>query len=110
MEVYVRPSDSVWYFSQLFLIPLQLILDSNRNINTQMLLVGMRIRIPGFVAVRYEIKPGDSMWAIAGSRNVPLDALLLVNPNVNVNFLQIGQTINIPTKITWRLVNGKQNY
>ena len=110
MEVYVRPRDSIWYFSQLFLIPLQLIHDSNRNINTQMLSVGMGIRIPGFVAVRYEIQPGDSMWAIAGSRNIPLDALLLVNPNVNVNFLQIGQIINIPTKITWRLVNGKQDY
>ena len=56
MDVYVRPGDSLWYYSQLFKIPLQLIIDSNRNINPQILSVGQRIQIPGFVTANYKIQ------------------------------------------------------
>ena len=66
MDVYVRPGDSLWNFSQLFKMPLQLIIDSNRNINPQILSVNGRIQIPGFVTVSYQIQPGDSLWSIAG--------------------------------------------
>lgn len=110
MDIYVRPGDSLWRFSEVFKIPLQLIKDSNRNINSQFLRVGQRIRIPGFVTVNYQVKQGDSFWQIAQSRNLPLGAILLVNPGLNANQLHIGQTIRIPQRITWRLVNGKQNY
>ena len=110
MDVYVRPGDTLWYYSQLFKIPFKLIIDSNRNINPQILSVGVRIQIPGYVTTGYEIRHGDSLWAIANSRNLPLDALLLVNPTLNPIRLQIGQTINVPIRVTWRIVNGKQNY
>ncbi|MEI4770969.1 M14 family zinc carboxypeptidase [Psychrobacillus sp. FJAT-51614] len=110
MDVYVRGGDSIWYFSQLFNIPLQLINDSNRNINPQILSIGQRIQIPGYVVTSYQIRPGDSIWSIAKNRNLPLDAILLVNPRLSTNRLQIGQTISIPLRVTWRLVNGKQNY
>ena len=68
MDVYVRPGDSLWYYSQLFKIPLQLIIDSNRDSNPQVLSVNGRIQIPGFVTVSYQIQPGDSFWSIAGRR------------------------------------------
>ncbi|ALC87193.1 peptidase M14 [Bacillus sp. FJAT-22090] len=110
MDVYVRGGDSIWYFSQLFKIPLQLINDSNRNINPQILSIGQRIQIPGYVVTNYQIRPGDSIWSIAQNRNLPLDAILLVNPGLSTNRLQIGQTISVPLRVTWRLVNGKQNY
>ena len=110
MDIYVRPGDSFWYYSQLFRIPLQLIIDSNRNINPQTIQQGQRIQIPAYVAQNYQIKSGDSLWSIAMSRNLPLDTLFLINPNLNPNRLQIGQTIQVPLRITWRLVNGKQNY
>lgn len=110
MDVYVRSGDSVWYYSQLFKIPFKLIIDSNRDINPQILSVGVRIRIPGHVTIDYQIVSGDSLWAIASSRNLPLDALLLVNPTLNPTRLQIGQTIKVPVRVTWRIVNGKQNY
>lgn len=110
VDIFVRPGDSLWHFSEVFKIPLQLIIDSNRNINPQFLRVGQRIRIPGFVTDNYQIKPGDTFWQIAQSRNLPLGAILLVNPGLNPNQLQIGQTIRIPQRITWRLVDGKQNY
>lgn len=110
MDVFVRPGDSFWYFSQVFKMPMQLLLDSNRNSNPQLLKVGQTIKIPGFITVDYHIKSGDTLWSIAQSRNVPLDTLFLVNPNLNPNHLQIGQTIRVPQRVTWRLVNGKQNY
>lgn len=110
MEVYVRPGDSLWYYGQLFKIPLKLIIDSNRNINPQLLSIGERIQIPGYVTTPYQIRPGDSFWSIASSRNLPLEAVLLVNPSVNPMFLRIGQTIDVPVKVTWRIVNGKKNY
>ena len=110
MDIFVRPGDSLWYFSEVFKIPLQLILDSNRSINSQRLQVGQRIQIPGFVTSSYAIKQGDSLWQIAQSQNVQLDAILLANPGITPNQLQIGQTIQIPQRLTWRLVDGKQNY
>lgn len=110
MDIFVRPGDSLWYFSEVFKIPLQLILDSNRSINPQRLQVGQRIQIPGFVTSSYVIKQGDSLWQIAQSQNVQLDAILLANPGITPNQLQIGQTIQVPQRLTWRLVDGKQNY
>jgi g-D-glutamyl-meso-diaminopimelate peptidase len=110
MDITVRQGDTLWYYSQLFAMNLQLIRDSNRDVNLNTLLVGQRIRIPGFVAQEYQIKSGDNFWKIANARNLSLDALLLVNPNVNPNRLQIGQRIRVPLRITWRLVQGRQNY
>lgn len=110
MDIYVRQGDSLWYYSQLYGINLQLIIDSNRDIQPSQLTTGQRVRIPGFVAQNYQIRRGDSFWSIAQSRNLSLDALLLVNPNVNPNRLIVGQNIKIPLRITWRLVNGKQHY
>ncbi|MCH6269564.1 M14 family metallopeptidase [Neobacillus citreus] len=110
MDIIVRRGDSLWYYSQLFHLDLQLILDSNRDIDPDKISVGQRIRIPGFVAQDYQVQQGDSLWAIARHRNLGVDALLLVNQHINPNQLQIGQMIKVPIRITWRLVQGKQNY
>lgn len=110
MDIFARPGDSFWNFSQIFKMPLQLIIDSNRNINTQILTTGQRIQIPGFVATNYKIQTGDSLCLIAQRLNLPLYSLLLVNPNLEPNRLQVGQMIKIPQRITWRLINGKQNF
>jgi len=110
MDIFVRQGDSLWYYGQLFGINIQLILDSNRNINPSQLMAGQRIQIPGFVAQNYQIRQGDSFWSISQSRNLPVDALLLVNADVNPNRLQIGQVIRIPLRITWRVVEETQHY
>ncbi|TSI11026.1 M14 family metallopeptidase [Lysinibacillus sp. BW-2-10] len=110
MDVYVRPGVSFWYLSQVFSVPLRLIIDSNRDINPQYLTIGQRIRVPGYVTANYEIKPGDSLWSIARRNNLAVDTLYLVNPNLNPNRLQIGQSIRVPRRVTWRFVNGKQEY
>lgn len=110
MDVFVRPGDTLWDYSQLFAMNLQLIRDSNRDIQVSSLSIGQRIRIPGFVAQQYQLRRGDSLWRIAQARNLSVRALLLVNPNINSDWLQVGQTIRVPLRITWRLVQGKQNY
>jgi g-D-glutamyl-meso-diaminopimelate peptidase len=110
MDIFVRQGDSLWYFSQLYGVNLQLIIDSNRDIQPAQIAAGQRVRIPGFVAQNHQIRRGDSFWSIAQSRNLSLDALLLANPNVNPNSLQVGQNIRVPLRITWRLVQGKQHY
>lgn len=110
MDIFARPGDSFWNFSQVFKMPLQLIIDSNRNINTQILTTGQRIQIPGFVATNYKIQTGDSLCLIAQRLNLPLYSLLLVNPNLEPNRLQVGQLIKIPQRITWGLINGIQNF
>jgi g-D-glutamyl-meso-diaminopimelate peptidase len=110
MDVYVRSGDTLWGYSQLFGIQLQLIIDSNRGSQLNPLSIGQRIRIPGFVAQNYQIRAGDSLYSIARARNLSLDALFLTNPTINPNRLQVGQVIKVPLRITWRLVQGRQNY
>lgn len=110
MDITVRRGDSYWYYSQMFRIPLQLILDSNRNVPANQLSVGQTIKIPGFVVTNYQVVRGDTLWAIAARRNLSADSLLLVNPNINPQQLRIGQTINVPLRVTWRIVQGNQRY
>ncbi len=106
----MRRGDSFWYYSQLFAVPIQLIIDSNPSVDPNRLSIGQTVRIPGFVTITYTIKSGDTLWNIARSRNLPLDALFTTNPSLNPNALKIGQVIQVPLRITWRLVNGKQRY
>lgn len=110
MDVFVRPGDSIWYYSQIFNLPLQLIVDSNPTINAQALKVNQMIKIPGYVTNDYSVQPGDSIWAITQRSNVPQDTIFLLNPTLNPNRLHIGQIIMLPIRVTWRVVNGKQNY
>lgn len=110
MDIYVRRGDSFWSFSEIFKIPLKLIVDSNPDLNSSALAIGQKVRIPGFAGVDYRIRSGDTLWKIAQSRNLPVDALLLANRNSNANNLFIGQMIKVPLRITWRIVQGKKNY
>jgi len=110
MDIYVRRGDSFWYFSNVFNVSLQLIIDSNRDLDPNALMAGQRVRIPGYAAVDYRIRAGDTLWGIAQSRKLQVDALLLANRNISPNVLYIGQMIKIPLRITWRIVQGKKNY
>lgn len=109
MDVVVRQGDSLWYYSQLFKLNHTLLIESNRNIQPDVLNVGQKVKIPGFESMDYKIQQGDSLWSIAENRNLPIDALFLVNPTIDPKKLQIGQTIKVPSRITWRLVQI-QNY
>lgn len=110
MEVQVRKGDTLWYYSQLFNIPLKFIIDSNPGVNPSGLIVGQSIQIPGYQTEPYRINSGDSFWKIASDRRISIDSLALLNPSVDPEQLQIGQTILIPSRVTDRIVNGNQEY
>src|SRR5690625_2846866 len=100
MEIFVRRNDSLWYYSELFNIPLILVENSNLQIDPTNLSIGQRVLIPGYTLTNYEIKENDTFWLIANRFNIPLDALSLVNQTINPNNLTVGQTINIPHRVT----------
>jgi len=110
MQVRVRRGDSLWYYSQLFGLPLALMVDSNDGIDPGALQIGQAVNIPGFVAASYEVQPGDTMWAIAQRRGLPVDALLLANQGVDPNRLQAGQMLTVPQRVTWRVVQVRDGY
>ncbi|RKQ37610.1 M14 family metallopeptidase [Oceanobacillus halophilus] len=110
MEITVRPGDSLWYYSQIFGVPLILIEASNPNITPAQLYVGQNIRIPGFVAKSYTVQPNDSLWTIAMSNHIPLDMLQLLNQKINPAYLQVGQPLIIPERITNLVVTDVNNY
>lgn len=110
MDVFVRPGDSIWYYSQVYNIPLQLIVDSNSTVNMQMLMPQQQVKIPGYITNQYTVLRGDTIWAIAQRINMSPDSIFLLNPTLNPRQLRIGQVIVIPVRVTWRVVNGKQDY
>ncbi|MGM0844258.1 MAG: M14 family metallopeptidase [Bacillota bacterium] len=110
MEVRVRRGDTFYYYSQLFYLPLPLIIDSNPEIGSNSLQIGQTVKIPGFYIGQYTIQPRDTFWSIARRRNLTVDALLLLNQALNPNDLQAGETINIPLRITQPVVMGQQAY
>ncbi|MEI5905858.1 M14 family metallopeptidase [Bacillus spongiae] len=110
MKVSVRRGDSLWYYSQLFFIPLQLIIDSNPAIDPEDLQIGQTVEIPGFLLQEYKVKTGDTFWKLASTRNVNVDALLLINPDKQPNSLVVGEEILLPQRVVSPIVNGKMAY
>ncbi|MRH42478.1 LysM peptidoglycan-binding domain-containing protein [Aquibacillus halophilus] len=110
MQISVRQGDSFWYYSQLYQLPLQLINDSNRQINPNNLSVGQSVQIPGFTQSNYEISSGETIWSIARQRNLSAEAIMLVNQGLDPNQLQVGQIIRVPVRVNWRVVNGNEEY
>lgn len=110
MKVKVRQGDTLWYYSRLFMVPLNLIIDSNPNMNPTRLQIGQEVAIPGFMTESYSIKRGDSFWKLATARSLSVDALLLLNQEVNPNRLMVGQTIRIPRRIISSIINRSIPY
>ncbi|WP_068785766.1 M14 family metallopeptidase [Paenibacillus phocaensis] len=110
MRILVRPGDTLWYYSQIFQLPLQLIVDSNPGIQTEGLAVGQTVLIPGYLASEYQIKAGDSIWKLSRDRGVPMDLILLLNQEVNPNRLSVGQRLLLPLRVTWFVVDIRKPY
>ncbi|WP_394219650.1 M14 family metallopeptidase [Halobacillus trueperi] len=110
MDVKVRSGDSLWYYSTLFNVPLNLIIDSNPQAEPSSLQIGQTIRIPGYETSQYRIQSGDTFWKIASERRISLDAIALLNPSVNPRMLQIGQFLSLPVQVSYRVVDGNRPY
>ncbi|WP_027963038.1 M14 family metallopeptidase [Halalkalibacillus halophilus] len=96
MELNVRAGESFWYYSNLFGIPLPLIIDSNPNYSYNTLQIGAPINIPGYEIQKHLINSGDSFFSISNQYQINMDVLMRMNPEINPNNLPIGQTLNIP--------------
>ncbi|WP_026583371.1 M14 family metallopeptidase [Bacillus sp. J33] len=110
MKVKVRSGDSLWYYSQLFMMPVNLIVDSNPSINPSALQIGQEISIPGFTLQNYTIKKGDTFWKLSASRNLSVDALLLINQTLDPNSLTAGTIIKLPRRVISPIVAGRRQY
>lgn len=110
MRIQVRSGDTLWYYSQLFMVPMNLIVDSNPGIQVSSLQIGQEIKIPGFTIEQYTIKQGDTLWKLSASRHLSVDGLLLLNQHVNPNSLQIGAAIRIPKRVIAPQLTRKTNY
>ncbi|MGR3765014.1 M14 family metallopeptidase [Rossellomorea sp. NS-SX7] len=110
MKISVRKGDTFWYYSQIFYIPIGLIVDSNPSLDPGALKIGAEVEIPGFTKERYTIKQGDTFWNLARQRNIHEDALLLLNQDTNPNTLNIGTIVYLPSRVVNPIVNGKQGY
>jgi g-D-glutamyl-meso-diaminopimelate peptidase len=106
----VRRSDTLWYYSQLFKVPFQLVLDSNIDKNVTQLIIGETVYIPGFITKKYTVQPGESFWIISRKYNLPIDSIYLLNQSINPYQLSVGQTLSLPLKVTWPIVQGKKKY
>ncbi|WHX99312.1 M14 family zinc carboxypeptidase [Neobacillus sp. DY30] len=110
MEVRVREGDSFAYYERLFMVPLELIIDSNEHINPSNLKAGTKIMIPGYVSVPYTIKEEDTLWKIGKAKNLSIDAMMILNQMQNPNQLVPGDTLYLPERITQLHVSSKLPY
>ncbi|ASK63398.1 peptidase M14 [Virgibacillus phasianinus] len=110
MEIKIRQSDTLWYYSQLFDVPLVLIEQSNPRLEPQNLSVGNSIKIPGFILKPHTIETNDTLWQISSQYNVPMDTLLLTNQTIDSSNLENGSTISIPIRVREFLVQDVADY
>jgi len=110
MKVTVRLGDTLWYYSQVFKVPMQLIIDSNQDVNVSNIIVGQVVNIPGFRIQPYKVEKGDTIWKLAKARNLLPDALFLVNQQIDPENLQVDEQIFVPERVTKPIVNGKKEY
>jgi g-D-glutamyl-meso-diaminopimelate peptidase len=107
MEVRVREGDTFSYYGRLFMVPLELIIDSNENVKPSSLKLGTKIIIPGYVSVPYTIKDGDTLWKIGNANHLSIDAMMILNQMQNPNQLTPGEILYLPERITQNQVSAQ---
>ncbi len=109
MKVKGRTDHSLWYYSQLFNVPLSLIMDSNINLQVNDTLHDKVINIPGYIVKEYVVNKDDCIDRVATQLNINIEALSLLNHGDLSNLKQYSK-INIPVRITEPIVTGEKNY
>ena len=92
----VKQGDSIYKISREYGVPVDSIIDANQLPNTNQLVIGQAIVIPGDF-FNYTIQRGQSLYSISRKFGIPLRTLLEANPQIaNPNMIQVGQIIVIP--------------
>lgn len=110
MEVFFRDGDSLDYYAQLFGISLNLLRDSNSNIDFSQMKSGQPIQIPGFALEHHMLGINDQLYFLAVERNLSLDAIKLVNQDCHFAELMIGSNIYLPKRVNRAVVNRRRAY
>lgn len=112
MKVVARRGDSLWYYSQLFGLPLQLISDSNPNTSSDSdpLKTGQEIAIPGFIQIDYEVKRADTIQNIAQKLNLSSDGMVIMNQDKDIANIKAGDVLQLPCRMTQNIVHTKKRY
>ncbi|WEG14276.1 M14 family metallopeptidase [Pullulanibacillus sp. KACC 23026] len=110
MRVSVREGDTLNYYSQLFDIPLRLILDSNRELYGHSIKDIEKVSIPGYIKQDYMLKKGETIWSVSMDRGIALDALYLMNPDLDPYSFTTGDIVYIPVRVTKRIVKVTKPY
>lgn len=110
LKVNPRRGDTIWYYSQLFGLRLELLTEANKKLIAENLQQATEVAIAGFVREAYKIKSGDTAYSLARSLHIGLDALYLVNHNRDLTILNVGDTIDVPKRLTDRIVDTTRKY
>ncbi|MCK6257692.1 LysM peptidoglycan-binding domain-containing protein [Fictibacillus sp. KIGAM418] len=105
MKITVRKGDTFSYYSQLFGLPLQLLLDSNLQTDPEYLLPGSSLLIPGYFHHEHTVKKGDTFHSLSRRYNVSLDGLFILNQENNAQLLEEGMVVNVPERAVHRVVS-----
>ncbi|WP_141604260.1 M14 family metallopeptidase [Terrilactibacillus laevilacticus] len=108
MKVTVREGDTLWYYSQLFDVPLQLVLDSNNM--KESVEPGQKLEIPGYIKKEISLENGESLWSIATKRHLPLDSLFLLNGSRDADQINEKSTLFIPIKVSKSFIQSDKPY
>ncbi|TFB24023.1 LysM peptidoglycan-binding domain-containing protein [Filobacillus milosensis] len=109
MDLVIQPGMTFYQISNIFNIPLQLIILSNPYKNPNTLRVGEVVNIPGHFLEKYTIQPGDTLWRISQEHQTSLEQIYAIN-DVDLYQLRIGDTIFIPKRIEEDILTFNELY
>lgn len=110
MDISIRSGDSYSFYSQLFEVPLNILIDSNQSLINEYLIAGKTMKIPGYIVEPYAIQQGDTLTKLMEATHISMDLLLLINPFLDQNNLEIGQILHLPYRIETYSFNRKCQY
>lgn len=110
MEIVVRPGDTLFLYSHLFAVPLNLIIDSNPHRDPQYLKPKEKVNIPGYISVPYCVKFGDTLSKLSADKNCNKDAIAVLNQNKHLDQLKTGEIIYVPERVISPFTTTKNAY
>lgn len=106
MKLQSRQGDSIWYYSQLFNIPTQIMSDANPDVAHRDLLEGDWISIPGYS--RYKVDyHGQSLSELSKQYQFPLDAIFALNNELSKSN---GDEIYLAKRVDKNIVTHDRPY
>ncbi|KXG74733.1 glycoside hydrolase family 18 protein [Thermotalea metallivorans] len=96
MQIHViSPGDSLWRISQLYNVPVDLLVRANQIPSPNRLVVGQSLVIP--IWGRYHwVRPGESLYGISRQYNVPIAEIIRINQIADPSQIPAGLRLYLP--------------